>query len=232
VSYLLFRFHPPKPFYEFIFDDITGKYNVIFSEVLTDVPFDRLEVALIKTKTGGNVPIFYLKSPGATETIIYSHGNASDCGAMFLIYVMMASVLHVNIVAYDYTGYGASKLFNVKPTEQQTYFDIDIVYQWCIDNKIVENPSRQLILYGQSLGSGPSCYLAVQKPIAGLILHSPILSGLRVITSSRTLACFDIFPNLNRISHVKAPVFIIHGQDDKEVAFHHGFELYSAGRYT
>jgi hypothetical protein len=38
------------------------------------------------------------------------------------------------------------------------------------------------------------------------------MSGLRVITPSRLLACFDIFPNINRIKKVKCPVYIIHGK--------------------
>jgi fermentation-respiration switch protein FrsA (DUF1100 family) len=45
-----------------------------------------------------------------------------------------------------------------------------------------------------------------------MVLHSPIMSGLRVITDSRLLACFDIFPNLKRIRNISAPLFVIHGK--------------------
>ena len=47
--------------------------------------------------------------------------------------------------------------------------------------------------------------------IPGMILHSPILSGIRVLTASRLLACWDIYPNIDRIKDVKCYVFIIHG---------------------
>merc|ERR1711871_1894249 len=84
----------------------------------------------------------------------------------------------------------------------------------------------EIILYGQSVGSGPSCYLASIKPVAALILHSAILSGIRVLTSSRILCCFDIYPNISRIRKVQAPVFIIHGEEDEEVPVHHGKQLH------
>ena len=64
--------------------------------------------------------------------------------------------------------------------------------------------------------------------MAGLCLHSPIMSGLRVITSSRLLACFDIFPNIKQIEKVRCPVFILHGQTDTEVHFNHGLLLQAA----
>jgi hypothetical protein len=76
-----------------------------------------------------------------------------------------------------------------------------------------------------------------------MILHSPILSGLRVLTENRLLCCFDIFPNIDRIQSVKCPVFVIHGMRDEEVAqrrlihialsfhqvgVHHGMGLFNA----
>ena len=155
---------------------------------------------------------------------MYSHGNATDLGGMFSRYVYIAVKLGVNVVGYDYTGYGVS---DGNPTEKQTYKDIEAVYSWCVSTKLVAFPVNEVILYGQSVGSGPSCYLASLKPVAGLILHSAILSGIRVLTSSRVLCCFDIYPNISRVKNVQAPVFIIHGEEDEEVPVHHGKQLYN-----
>lgn len=188
--------------------------------------FANVEAHLLKTKQRTIVPLFLFRTPGARYTLIFSHGNAADIGLMSNTFEFLAKTLKVNVVGYDYTGYGASQEYGVAPTEKQTFQDIECVYQWCIDKKLVTNPGEEVILYGQSVGSGPSCYLARRKPVAGLILHSPFLSGLRVITPSRLLACFDIFPNLKHIRGVKNPVFIIHGRDDVEVGFFHGQQLY------
>jgi hypothetical protein len=83
-------------------------------------------------------------------------------------------------------------------------------------------PSRQVVVYGQSVGSGPSCFLASREHVAGLVLHSGLTSGLRVLTPSRALGCFDIFPNVDRIQRVTCPVLVIHGEKDVEVPCEHG----------
>lgn len=195
-------------------------------QLVADLPaqnYANFEATIITTSTKTKVPVFVLRHPEARYTIIYSHGNAADIGLMLFIFELLVKRLKVNLVGYDYTGYGASKDFGVAPTEKQVLKDIAAVFDWVVEQNIAT--PEQIILYGQSVGSGPSCYLAARKPVAGLILHSPILSGLRVITDSRSLACFDIFPNLKHITLVKAPVFVIHGLQDREVPVHHGERL-------
>lgn len=51
---------------------------------------------------------------------------------------MIALTLRVNVVGYDYTGYGASMEHGIPPTEKQTYTDIERVYEWCIESKLVK----------------------------------------------------------------------------------------------
>ena len=130
----------------------------------------------------------------------------------------IAKNLKCNVLVYDYSGYGESGGI---PMEKNTYRDIKQVYEWVVSN--VTNHESNVVLYGQSVGSGPSCYLASRREnVGGLILHSPFTSGMRVLTPSRALACLDIFPNIDRIKKVNCKVFIIHGKKDAEVAFEHG----------
>jgi pimeloyl-ACP methyl ester carboxylesterase len=235
----LCRFFPPPPTYEFIFSEETKKYKVVFSSEVDlfhcfpefDIEND-LIVDMLTTKNGTHLPVFFYRHPEATQTILFSHGNATDGGIMSSLFLMMIKHLKVNILAYDYTGYGTSMHFGVRPTEKQTYQDILTTYDWALNNKFFTDPTKQLILYGQSVGSGPSVYFATKKDTAGLILHSPIMSGLRVITDSRLLSCFDIYPNIDRIPDVRCPVFIIHGDADIEVPVVHGGSLQKAGKHT
>jgi abhydrolase domain-containing protein 17 len=161
-----------------------------------------------------------------TKTIIYSHGNATDVGAMYFMQVLIAKGLKCNVVSYDYSGYGES---GGVPLEENTYRDIEMVYDYVLENVAQGKEERNIIVYGQSVGSGPSCYIACKRPdVGGLILHSPFMSGMRVLTSSRALACLDIFPNINRIKKVQCPVMVIHGLLDEEVHFSHGKSLHDA----
>ena len=118
-----------------------------------------------------------------TKTIIYSHGNATDIGAMYFMQIIMAKGLQCNIIMYDYSGYGES---GGVPLEHNTYNDIEMVYDYALDNVVKNKEEKNLIVYGQSVGSGPSCYICNKRPkVGGLILHSPFMSGMRVLTPSR-----------------------------------------------
>lgn len=39
---------------------------------------------------------------------------------------------------------------------------------------------------------------------------------------------FDIFPNIDLVPIIKAPVFVIHGTHDAEIPIDHGVKLYEA----
>lgn len=79
-----------------------------------------------------------------------------------------------------------------QPTEYNTYADIDAAYKCLKEQYGVKD--EQLILYGQSVGSGPTLDLSSQIPeLRGVVLHSPILSGLRVLYPVKRTYWFDIY---------------------------------------
>lgn len=85
-----------------------------------------------------------------------------------------------------------SSFLSVQPTECNTYADIDAVYKCLKDDYGVKD--ERLILYGQSVGSGPTVDLASRiQNLRGVVLHSPILSGLRVLYPVKRTYWFDIF---------------------------------------
>ena len=58
-----------------------------------------------------------------------------------------------------------------------TLADIDAVFQWLLRRGVRR---QRIVLYGQSLGSGPTLELAAREPaLAGVILHAAFASGLR-----------------------------------------------------
>jgi Serine aminopeptidase, S33 len=138
------------------------------------------------------------RQQATTKTIIISHGNATDIGAMFPIQVVLAHSLDCNVVSYDYSGYGES---GGVPDEHATYRDMAAVYDYCVEN-VANGIERNVILYGQSVGSGPCCHLASNTKDnhpGGMILHSAFTSGMRVLTSSRYVKQLEyLCSNCNR----------------------------------
>jgi fermentation-respiration switch protein FrsA (DUF1100 family) len=180
----------------------------------------------LNTAHGSGIPAFFIERPNASVTILFSHGNAEDLGMIYDWFNDLARVLRVNIMAYDYTGYGKS---NGTPSEDNCYADIEAAYRYLIEVRRLQ--PEQIVLYGRSLGSGPSCYLAAKtasegRSVGGLILQSPLLSAYRVAFNFRFTMVGDKFPNIDYAANIACPVFIVHGTQDEVVPFWHGEELF------
>lgn len=187
---------------------------------------DSLDVLLVDTRRGNKIVAFYLRNPYARLTLLYSHGNAADLGQLYDLFVQLKVNLRVNVMGYDYSGYGAS---TGKPSESNTYTDIEAVYN-CLETEYGVS-QENLILYGQSVGSGPTLHLAAKLPrLRGVVLHSAILSGLRVLCHVKFSFCCDIYKNINKIRKVKCPVLVIHGTEDDVVNWLHGHGLWKMSR--
>jgi len=92
------------------------------------------------------------------------------------------------------------------PSEENCYADISAVYDYLIKEKKI--PPSKIILYGRSLGSGPSCFLAAKSSddgasVGGLILHAPFLSIYRVVIDSGCTLPGDKFPNLEFAPNIR-----------------------------
>jgi dienelactone hydrolase len=142
----------------------------------------------------------------------------------------LSRVLGIEVVGVEYTGYGASA---GKPSAGHTYADVEAAYDFILSQGVA--PDR-IVAYGQSVGSGPIAWLASQRELGGIVLHSPLLSGIKVIDPmpsrccrpSCVWSCFDFFPNDERVRSVKCPVLIMHGQKDEIIPFYHGYRLHRA----
>ena len=172
---------------------------------------------------GTKITILTVDVPSPEFYIIYSHGNAVDLGMMQPFFKRTAAKLNCTVIGYDYPGYGTSE---GKPSEESVTKSIEAVYRYLKDKKIND---KQIIIWGRSVGSGPSTFIAYEQAVAGLILESPFTSAFKVVTRIQILP-FDRFPNIDRIAEVECPVLFIHGTRDMVIPFHHGEKLYAAAK--
>lgn len=169
------------------------------------------------------IPAFSLQRAGAKFTLLFSHANAEDLGLIIRSFKELSQVLHVNVFSYEYTGYGMS---TGQTTEAAVYSDIEAAFRYVRD--IIGVPWEQIVLYGRSIGTGPSVHLASRTAVRGLVLQSPMLSIFRIPFQFRYTLPGDMFTNVDKIAHVCCPVFIIHGTRDEIVPALHGIQLYEA----
>jgi pimeloyl-ACP methyl ester carboxylesterase len=57
---------------------------------------------------GDTIAATYIRRKGAHVTILLSHGNAEDLNTCFKWMKKLSRDLNVNMIAYDYPGYGES----------------------------------------------------------------------------------------------------------------------------
>ncbi|KAG4926804.1 Alpha/beta hydrolase domain-containing protein 17B [Glycine soja] len=266
-------FFPPHPAsYKVVKDEVTSLL------LLSPFPHrENVEILKLPTRRGAEIVSMYVRHPMAASTVLYSHGNATDLGQMYELFIQLSIHLRVNLIGlflsedgnrvkllgilvawragmiwnvgkcvfikmglfwflvflkvkkmedfvggYDYSGYGQS---SGKPSEQNTYADIEAVYK-CLEESY-GTKQEDIILYGQSVGSGPTLDLAARLPqLRAVVLHSPILSGLRVMYPVKRSYWFDIYKNIDKIPLVNCPVLIIHGTSDEVVDCSHGKQLW------
>lgn len=166
------------------------------------------------------VPAIFHRHPGAKFTILYSHGNGEDIGLLIEESKSMSNNLRANVFVYDYVGYSTSKLEGSAASEQGCIRSITAAYQFLTEDLTIH--PRNIILFGVSIGSGPTVDLAsrtyCRDSIAGVILQSPILSGGCVIfgpTAGGIARPFDIFTNYSKIGRIRKPIAIMHGTADE-----------------
>ncbi len=175
---------------------------------------DNNKIIKIPVDKGQEISAIFLKHPQPRATLLFSHGNAEDLGTLYPTLTLYYQQGY-SILAYDYQGYGTS---SGKPSEKNTYQDITAAYQYLTQKEGI--PANSIIVYGRSVGTGPSVYLAKNQPIKALILQSPFISAYRVQTRIN-LFPFDKYPNLKTLSTLSIPLLLIHGTNDRVIPIWH-----------
>lgn len=203
--------------YEFTY---SSEYIGVDEKYITDF----FEVFYTKTKRKNNIACLHIKCSKKKEskyTLLFSHGNAADLGMLTGFYMRIVNLLNVNLFSYDYSGYGKS---SGRASEKNLYSDIEAAWKILLEKYNLK--PEQVILYGQSIGTAPTVDLATKHNPAGVVLHSPLMSGIRLLFPvKRTFMC-DAFPIIDKIAKVKSPTLVIHGTSDEIINFSHGLQIY------
>jgi hypothetical protein len=155
--------------------------------------------------------------------ILYFHGNG---GALRYRVERFKKLIAdgVGLVALEYRGYGGS---TGSPTESGLIADAEAAYAFAAARYSVQ----QIVLWGESLGSGVAVALAAEKPVGRVILEAPFTSTAAVAAMNYwympvRLLMKDQFRSDERIGKVTAPLLILHGVHDRTVPYAMGEHLF------
>jgi pimeloyl-ACP methyl ester carboxylesterase len=182
---------------------------------------DDEDIIKLKASDGETISAYHLKATNSDRLLIYSHGNGEDIGNA-RPFLELFRKLGISVLAYDYPGYGTS---SGQPSENGCYAAIEAAYKYATET--LGYQPGQITLYGRSLGSGPSSWLAEREPVSGLIFDGAFTSTFRVMTGIKLLP-WDKFDNYARLPNINSPILIIHGTHDRTVPFSHAVKNWEA----
>ena len=158
------------------------------------------------------------------RVLIWYHGNAGNISHRLETARVFVERLGFDIVLVDYRGYGLSE---GTPEETGLYMDGLAIYDATIRRGF--DPER-LVLFGRSLGAAVAVEVALHRPAAGLVLETPFRS---VRAMARSMYPFvpsflirTRLDNERKISQIRMPKLILHGDRDNLVPISHGRTLF------
>jgi fermentation-respiration switch protein FrsA (DUF1100 family) len=199
---------------------------------------DKLEVEIEKVniKTSDNISLlgwFHNKSLDNYKTILYFHGNAGKLENR--IYKLNHfKDLNVNFLIIAWRGFSGNK---GKPSENNLYIDGNSAIDWLKKKGVAE---KDIIIYGESLGTGIATEISQNKNFAGLILETPFTSMIEAAKNFYPyvpvgLLLKDKYKNQEKIKNINIPILVMHGKADQIVPFWMGkriFDLANNPKYS
>ena len=172
-----------------------------------------------------NIISFFEKNIEKYKTILFLHGNAGSLENR-IHKINHFKDINVNFLLLAWRGFSGNK---GKPTEKGLYEDAKSAIRWLKNKGIKE---ENIIIYGESLGTGVATEIAQNKNFAGVILETPFTSMVSVGKSHYpffpvSILLKDKYENDKKIKNIKSPILIMHGEVDKLVPFWMGKKLYN-----
>ncbi len=186
------------------------------------------EIEKVNITTSDKVDLvgwFYNKNLSKSKTILFFHGNAGSLENR-TYKLNHFKDLNLNFLIIAWRGFSGNK---GKPNEKGLYEDGKSAIRWLKTKGINE---KNIILYGESLGTGVAIEIAQNKNYAGIILESPFTS---MIDMGRKYYPFfpvrfllkDKFESYKKINNISIPLLIMHGKVDKIVPYDMGKKMYT-----
>lgn len=177
---------------------------------------------------GTRLQAWYRAPDQGRKLIIYFHGNASNLGNRAGMFAAFAQAGY-GVLGLSYRGYGRSE---GSPAEAGMMDDARSTLKQAADLGYTKN---DLVLYGESLGTGIAVRMADEFGAGVLALQSPYTS-----VAGRAAEIYwwipvrwlikDKFESLGYIAQLEIPTLIFHGELDRTIPMRHGKTILDAAK--
>lgn len=188
----------------------------------------RYQNVLFRASDGTRLRGWWIPCRNARATVLYCHGNASNRSSDARWAPFFAKH-RMNVLLWDYRGYGDSEGV---PSEDGLRRDARAAFDAAAESE----PGLPVIVCGHSLGAAVAARLALDRPVAGLILDSPFASAADMATRLHPDFPFPVAPFLSVEYDTAActaalpgiPKIIGHSPSDETIPFQSARTLHAA----
>ena len=191
----------------------------------------KVDIEKVKINTSDNLDLlgwFHKKDLKKFKTILYFHGNAGKLENR-IHKLNHFKDMEVNFLIIAWRGFSGNK---GKPSERGLYIDGNSATKWLKNLGLNE---EDIILYGESLGTGIATEIAQNSNFAGLILETPFTSMVDAAKNVYPyipvgLLLKDRYENYKKIKIINIPILVMHGEADQIVPFRMGKKIYDIAK--
>jgi len=210
---------------------VTQRSLMYFPETVRTTPaqagLPRAEEVDLTAADGVHSLLWHVPPSDNKPVILYFHGNG---GALRYRAARFRKLIAdgIGLVGLEYRGFGG---LPGEPTEAGLIADAQSAYAFAA----ARYGAQQIVVWGESLGSGVAVALAAEQPVGRVILEAPFTStaaiaALRYWYMPVRLLMKDQYRSDERILKVTAPVLILHGARDSVVPYAMGEQLFDLAK--
>ena len=219
----------PIAYFALLFIIFIFQRNLLYHPTENNYSGDQLEVSVkkINIKTSDEIELlgwFHKKDLKNLKTIIFFHGNAGSLENR-IHKINHFKDININFLIIAWRGFSGNQ---GKPSEDRLYEDGKSAVRWLNERGVKD---EDIVLYGESLGTGVATHLSQNNNFAGVILESPFTSMIDAAKNVYpyfpiSILLKDKYENDKKIKNIKSPILIMHGEKDKIVPFWMGKKIY------
>ncbi len=160
------------------------------------------------------------------DTFLIFHGNAGHIGHRVNKFKPFLDAGY-GMLLLEYRGYGEN---SGSPTEKGLYTDAKAAINYLKNLKILP---KNIIIYGESLGTGIAVKVSTEFKFHSTILEAPFTSISDVARRhywvlAAKLLVLDDFNIIDKVAKIKSPLLVIHGEKDKIVNVDFGKKVFAS----
>jgi uncharacterized protein len=193
-----------------------------------DVAAAGIEVLTLQTTDGAAWYLPALAGERPAPVLFFFHGNYETIGTVPRR-VQRLREAGVAVVAVEYPGYGGAP----GDPSQESLTEVAVAAFDAVVARADVDPER-VAVWGFSLGGGPACQLAAQRPVRALMVQGTFTSVTDMAAEFWVpgFLISDPFDNAAVIRDFPGRVLVLHGDRDEVIPYAHGQALGGLGAHV